>query len=202
MNNGNKASYRSGGVGAGSGVGKASGVNREISRREAATSQPTAQAGQTGKPIEAQGEVGVARSSVDPERREHSGEARGGTRTHATQSSEGPGDGWSDEDNLFDQITTPPKVRKLQQALYRKAKAEPKYRFWSLSGDLCRPDVIELAMSAIARNGGAARRGRSNSRCVSAQRRGMVTMARRTPARVKEQNLQTQPRAAGLHPKG
>ena len=106
--------------------------------------------------FEAQGEVGVARSSVDPERREHSGESRGGTRTHATQSSEGPGDGWSDEDNLFDQITTPPKVRKLQQALYRKAKAEPKYRFWSLYGDLCRPDVIELAMSAIARNGGAA----------------------------------------------
>ena len=154
--NGDKASYRSGGVGAGSGVGKASGVSREISRREAATSQPTAQAGQTGKPVGAQGEVGDARSSVDPERRKHSGESRGGTRTHATQSSKGPGDGWSDENYLFDQITTPPKVRKLQQALYRKAKAEPKYRFWSLYGDLCRPDVIELAMSAIARNGGAA----------------------------------------------
>jgi group II intron reverse transcriptase/maturase len=44
----------------------------------------------------------------------------------------------------------------LQLALYRKAKAEPKYRFWSLYGDLCRADVIELAMSGIARNGGAA----------------------------------------------
>ena len=156
MSNGDKASYRSGGVGAGSGVGTDSGISREISRREAAKPQPTVQVGQTGKPAGAPGEVGDARSSVDPERREHSGESRGGTRTHATQSSEGPGDGWSDEDNLFDQITTPPKVRKLQQALYRKAKAEPKYRFWSLSGDLCRTDVIELAMSAIARNGGAA----------------------------------------------
>ena len=156
MNNGDKASYRSGGVGAGSGVGKDSGLSREISRREAATPQPALQAGQTSKRTGAQGEVGVARSSIDPERREHSGESRGGTRTHATQSSEGPGDGWLEEDYLFDPITTPPKVRKLQQALYRKAKAEPKYRFWSLYGDLCRTDVIELAMSAIARNGGAA----------------------------------------------
>jgi hypothetical protein len=41
-------------------------------------------------------------------------------------------------------------------ALYRKAKAEPKYRFWSLYGDLYRTDVVELAMSGIARNGGAA----------------------------------------------
>src|SRR5262245_18554353 len=113
MNNGDKASYRSGGVGAGSGVGKASGLSREISRREAATPQPTVQAGQTGKPGGAQGEVGDARSSVDPERREHFGESRCGTRTHATQSSKGPGDGWSEENYLFDQITTPPKVRKL-----------------------------------------------------------------------------------------
>lgn len=44
MNNGDKASYRSGGVGAGSGVGKESGLSREISRHEAATPQPAAQA--------------------------------------------------------------------------------------------------------------------------------------------------------------
>jgi group II intron reverse transcriptase/maturase len=49
-----------------------------------------------------------------------------------------------------------PKVRKLQLALYRKAKAEPKYRFWSLYGDICRADVIETAMRAVAANGGGA----------------------------------------------
>ena len=83
MNNGDKASYRSGGVGAGSGVGKDSGLSREISRREAATLQPTVQAGQTSKPGGARGEVGDARSSVDPVRREHSGElfARRGEMT-------------------------------------------------------------------------------------------------------------------------
>jgi hypothetical protein len=154
--NSDKASYRSGGVGAGSGVGKVSGLSREISQRGAAKPQPTGQAGQTGKTAGAQGEVGVARSSVEPEARETSGERRGGTWTHATKSSEGQGDGCLEEEYLFDQITTPAKVRKLQLALYRKAKAEPKYRFWSLYGDLCRADVIELAMSAIARNGGAA----------------------------------------------
>ena len=155
-NNGNKASHRSGGVGAGSGVGKGSGLSREISRREAAKPQPAAQAGRTGKPVGPPGEVGVARSSVDPETRETSGEPRGGTWTHATKSSEGSDDGWLGRENLFDQIATPPKVRKLQLALYRKAKAEPRHRFWSLYGDLCRTDMIELAMSAIARNGGAA----------------------------------------------
>lgn len=156
MNNSNKASYPSGGVGAGSGVGKVTGLNREISLRAANKPKPTAQAGQTGKTAGAQGEVGVARSSKDTEKRESSEEPRGGTWTHATKSSKGKGDGWLEGEYLFDQIQTPAKVRKLQLALYQKAKAEPRYRFWSLYGELCRKDVIELAMSAIARNGGAA----------------------------------------------
>jgi hypothetical protein len=38
-------------------------------------------------------------------------------------------------------IITPDKVRQLQIALYRKAKAEPKYRFWSLYGwTTCKPN--------------------------------------------------------------
>jgi group II intron reverse transcriptase/maturase len=57
---------------------------------------------------------------------------------------------------LFDRITTPPKVQKLQRTLYRKAKAEPKYRFYSLYGELLRRDVLETAMSAVAHNNGAA----------------------------------------------
>ena len=132
MNNSDKASHRSGGVGAGGGVGKATGLSREISTRAAGKPQLTAQAGQTGKTAGVRGEVGVARSSVDPEKRESSGEPRGGTWTHAAKSSEGKGDGWSEGEYLFDQITMPVKVRKLQLALYRKAKAEPRYRFWSL----------------------------------------------------------------------
>jgi len=39
--------------------------------------------------------------------------------------------------------------------LYRKAKAEPKYRFWSLYGDICREDVLAVALGRVAANGGA-----------------------------------------------
>jgi group II intron reverse transcriptase/maturase len=53
-------------------------------------------------------------------------------------------------------IRTPDKVRQLQIALYRKAKAEPKYRFWSLYGDLLRLDVLDTALAAQRRNGGEA----------------------------------------------
>lgn len=57
---------------------------------------------------------------------------------------------------LFDRITTPPKIQKLQRTLYRKAKAEPKYRFYSLYGELLRKDLLEMAMSSVAHNDGAA----------------------------------------------
>jgi len=52
------------------------------------------------------------------------------------------------------EIETPEKVRKLQRALYRKAKAEPKYRFWSLYGDIMRRDLLEHALQKVARNKG------------------------------------------------
>lgn len=51
-------------------------------------------------------------------------------------------------------IKTPDKVRQLQITLYRKAKAEPKYRFWSLYGELLRPDVLNAALEAQRQNGG------------------------------------------------
>jgi len=54
------------------------------------------------------------------------------------------------------QIITPDKVRTLQIALYRKAKAEPKYRFWSLYGERLRLDVLERAFETQRQNGGAA----------------------------------------------
>jgi group II intron reverse transcriptase/maturase len=54
------------------------------------------------------------------------------------------------------QIKTPDKVRELQIALYRKAKASPKYRFWSLYGELLRPDVLARALETQRRNDGEA----------------------------------------------
>ena len=51
-------------------------------------------------------------------------------------------------------IGTPDKVRELQIALYRKAKASPSHRFWSLHGELSRRDVLERALDAQLRHGG------------------------------------------------
>lgn len=58
--------------------------------------------------------------------------------------------------NEWTRIITPEKVRKLQRALYRKAKAEPRYRFWSLYGELSRKDILGTALAMVARNGGCA----------------------------------------------
>jgi len=69
----------------------------------------------------------------------------------ASQRSEGLDDGWSDE--LW--IKTSPKVRKLQRVLYRKAKAEPRWRFYSLYGELYRRDVLSDALDQVIANGGA-----------------------------------------------
>ena len=44
----------------------------------------------------------------------------------------------------------------MQRTLYRKAKAAPDYRFYSLYGELLRREVIETAMSAVAHHNGAA----------------------------------------------
>lgn len=75
---------------------------------------------------------------------------RDSARTHACQRSEGQGDGSGKTG-----IITPEKIRKFQCTLYRKAKAEPKYRFWSLYGDIRRRDILEQALQRVARNGGA-----------------------------------------------
>lgn len=151
-----KTTQRSGGVGADGGVVNDAELSREISQGEAVKPQPLDQAGQTSKASRAKGEVGVTRSSNDARENQIRAEPRGGTWTHATKSSEGWDDGRTQEEYLWDRIGTSSKVRKLQLALYRKAKAEPKYRFWSLYGDICRADVIETAMQAVAANGGGA----------------------------------------------
>jgi group II intron reverse transcriptase/maturase len=100
--------------------------------------------------------VGVPRSSVDLPDSITGGERRRGTWDNACGPSEGRDDGWRAAATLFDRITTPPKIQKLQRALYRKAKAEPEYRFYSLYGELLRRDVLETAMSAVASHDGAA----------------------------------------------
>jgi RNA-directed DNA polymerase len=117
-------------------------------------SQLPEQAGQTGKAGQAQADGRVLRSSADPPETKTCGEQRGGTCLNASQRSDGRGDGEEEGAYLFDSITTPPKVRKLQRTLYRKAKANRKYRFYSLYGEVCRRDVLEAAMCAVSANDG------------------------------------------------
>ncbi len=109
---------------------------------------------QRGKTARARGEVGGTRSSKEavPDlwwAGENTAERRGATCSAVQKSSKGQGDGPRG-------LTTLDKVRKLQITLYRKAKAEKEYRFWSLYGEVLRADVLERAWRQVAANGGRA----------------------------------------------
>jgi hypothetical protein len=130
-----------------------------MSEENKSHAQPNAQAGKPGEAEGVGGAVGGVRSSSDiqwldlwasnPETRAWLEVARRDAAcSHATQKREGAGDGPKG-------IATPEKLQNLQSALYRKAKAEPDYRFWSLYGELTRRDLLEHALRLVARNGGA-----------------------------------------------
>ena len=133
--------------------GKDAGISQENSPR-AEQRQPAAQA--LSEAVRAGGVVGVSRSSVEPQASITCGEPRGGTCVNALSGDKGQGDGWEQLLTEWNQIVTPEKIRKLQRTLYRKAKAEPKYRFYSLYGELSRADILEHALVGVTRNGGAA----------------------------------------------
>jgi RNA-directed DNA polymerase len=101
-------------------------------------------------------EVGGVRSSDDPAPgpavagfEQPAEERRDATCSAEVKSSEGRGDGPRG-------LPAPEKVRKLQITLYRKAKSNPEYRFWSLYGEVQRADVLETAWRRVKANAGAA----------------------------------------------
>ena len=81
--------------------------------------------------------------------------AKGGTCSNASKRSEGSGDGAAQATLTTPKVETNSKLRQLQITLYRKAKAQPQYRFWSLYGEVLRKDVLAAALDAVAGNGGA-----------------------------------------------
>src|ERR1700677_535349 len=143
------SSQRSGGVGVDGTSGSSTKVSWEISGGGCET-RPTAQAGRTSEAGGAAGEVGVPHSSVDLHYFKRCGERRRDTYSTRGGGAEDAGMAGATR------IETPDKVRSLQIALYRKAKVEPKYRFWSLYGELLRRDVLDTALKAQTRYGGTA----------------------------------------------
>jgi len=99
-----------GGVSEDDRTGRATRVSRESSRGEAVP-RPAAQGGDPAEAVRAAGAVGVPRSSEDPPESRTGGERRRGTWANARGHGEGPADGWTEAETLFDRITTPPKVQ-------------------------------------------------------------------------------------------
>jgi RNA-directed DNA polymerase len=52
-------------------------------------------------------------------------------------------------------LETPEKIRTLQRKLYRKAKAEPAFRFYVLYDKVCREDILRHAFTLACANAGA-----------------------------------------------
>src|SRR5947207_1778368 len=52
-------------------------------------------------------------------------------------------------------LATPEKIRSLQRKLYRKAKAEPAFRFYVLYDKICRQDILRHAYGLARANAGA-----------------------------------------------
>jgi RNA-directed DNA polymerase len=144
---------RVGGVSGGGETGRVARVSDETCGDGMARAVPTTGTSQAtpGKAERVAAGVGDIHSSVDLTDRTTVGERRDGTCPPALQSGEGPDDGQGDE--LW--IKTSPKVRKLQRVLYRKAKAEPQWRFYSLYGELHRLDLLTDALEQVISNQGA-----------------------------------------------
>src|SRR3974390_2924909 len=52
-------------------------------------------------------------------------------------------------------LQPPTRIRSLQRKLYRKAKAEPAYRFYVLYDKICREDILRHAYALARSNAGA-----------------------------------------------
>ncbi len=120
----------SGGVRVDSASGRKVRVNWESSGGGRQVPQGSVQAGGASKAGSVVGAVGVPHSTVDLHYFKRCRAGRGDTYSRRRGEAKDTGMAQATE------IRTPEKVRQLQITLYRKAKAQPTYRFWSLYGEL------------------------------------------------------------------
>jgi group II intron reverse transcriptase/maturase len=99
-------------------------------------------------------------------------------------------------------IITPDKVRELQIALYRKAKAKPKYRFWSLYGELLRLDVLAKALEVQIRNDGEAGVDGETLKSIKANPETQHRWLKRLQEELKTKRYRPSPVRRVLIPKG
>lgn len=146
-----ESAQRSGGVSGDGMLGRVDGITRETCPRGAQAPTPGTTL-ETGKAGTARVGVGVLHSSEEAP--ENGVERRRGSSADACEVERERGDGPQG-------LTTPtvPEtatgVRKLQRTLYRQAKSKPKWKAWSLYGDVCRREVLEAALWQVIANGGA-----------------------------------------------
>ena len=141
-----------GGVSEGGMTGKDAGLSREACNDIWLLNQPKTPSTSAATPGKAGGVVagvGAVHSSAEAREKTTRVERRNSTCLDADRSKEGREDGGTMP------IVTSEKVRKLQRTLYQKAKGNPRWRAWSLYGDLCRTDVLEEALRHIIANNGA-----------------------------------------------
>jgi RNA-directed DNA polymerase len=87
-------------------------------------------------------------------------------------------------------LTTPPKVRQLQRALYAKAKAKPSYRFYALYDKIYRKDVLLWAWSCCRANGGSA--GVDGQRFEGIETKGVKAWLEQLAKELKEKTYRPQ----------
>lgn len=146
-----ESAQRSGGVSGDGMLGRADGVTRETCSRGAQVPTPGTTPA-TGKAGAAGAGVGVLHSSEEAP--VMGVERRRGSSADACEAEGERGDGPQGITTSTEPETVTG-VRKLQRTLYRQAKSKPKWKAWSLYGDVCRREVLEAAFWQVNANGGA-----------------------------------------------
>jgi len=146
---------RSGGVSEDGMLGRGGEKTREISAHEGEASKDGTTS-ETGKAGTVAGEVGVLHSSVDLWASTTHEEPRRNSCAKANDDGKGRGDGEGEpSQGTPAELPGVWKVRELQRTLYQQARKKPKWRAWSLYGDLCRTEILAEAIRQVRENGGA-----------------------------------------------